>query len=304
MEQKKGLLLVLLTALVSGFSIFANSFAVKGFNPLAFTFLKNAAVAVLLFSLIMLLRQFPSLKTLPKKQWAKLALIGLVGGAIPFLLFFQALSLSTAVTAGFIHKTLFIWATLFAFLFLKEKISRSFIAAAFLLLAGNALLFGITSFGLPEVLILAATVLWAAESTLSKHALKSLPGNTVAFARMFFGSLFILAFLILTGQAAPALSLSPEQAQWVALSSIFLLAYVFTYYNGLRLLPVHKATSMLLIAQPITALLSLAFLGKPITPEQAFGFLLIVAGLFLAVGLGFFLNAARSKGFSVAAQRN
>ena len=52
MENKKGLLLVFLTAVISGFSIFINSYGVKGFDSSVFTFSKNIVVALFLFSII------------------------------------------------------------------------------------------------------------------------------------------------------------------------------------------------------------------------------------------------------------
>ncbi len=308
MSQRTGFFLVLLTAIISGVSIFANSFAVQGFNPFAFTFLKNAVVAVFLFSIILLLKDFKELKTISRKQAGQLAIIGLIGGSIPFLLFFYALKFTTAINAGFLHKTLFLWASLFALFFLKERLDKKFIFAAFLLLAGNFLLFNISYFGLPEMLILIATMFWAAENTLSKHVLKDLSGSIVAFGRMFFGSIFILAFLAFTGQSALTFVLSMQQIQWLLISSVFLLAFVFTFYSGLKHLPVHKATAVLLLAQPITVFLSFAFLGKEILPIQGFGLLLITAGVFMVFGIGFFLNSiktpAKTKGLSLASKRN
>lgn len=304
MGEKRGLMLVLLTALVSGVSIFANSFAVRGFDPFAFTFLKNAVVAVFLLSTIILIKELPALRKLTKKQVSKLAAIGLVGGSIPFLLFFYALKMATAINAGFLHKTLFIWATLFAIILLKEKVNKVFIAAAFLLLAGNFLLFNISGFGLPEILILGATMLWALENSISKNALKELSGTVVGFGRMFFGSIFILAFLSLTGSLEPVLSLSIPQIQWVLITALLLFGYVFTFYSGLKHLPVHKATAVLLLAQPITAVLSLAFLGKAISVQQGIGLTLIVAGVFLIAGFGLILSKAKQKGLSIALARD
>jgi drug/metabolite transporter (DMT)-like permease len=303
MQERKGFFLVFLTAIVSGVSIFANNFAVQGSNPFVFTFLKNAVVAVLLFSLILLLKEFSSIKSLSRKQLGQLAAIGFIGGSIPFLLFFYALKMTTAINAGFLHKTLFIWATLFAFVFLKEKVSKRFVAAAGLLLAGNSLLFGISSFGFAEALILIATFLWAAENVLAKHVLRELNGSIVAFGRMFFGSVFILAFLVFTSQIEPIFALDINQIFWVLISSAFLFAYVFTFYSGLRFLPVHKATAILLLAQPVTAFLSFAFLGTQIVVNEAFGLLLTVAGIILIAGAGFALHAIKQRGFLLAADR-
>ncbi len=304
MQERTGLFLVFLTAIVSGVSIFANNFAVQGSNPFVFTFLKNAVVAVFLFSLILLLKEFNSIKSISRKQLGQLAAIGFIGGSIPFLLFFYALKMTTAINAGFLHKTLFIWATVFAFVFLKEKVSKRFIAAAGLLLAGNFLLFGISSFGFAEALILIATFLWAAENVLAKHVLRELSGSIVAFGRMFFGSVFILAFLAFSNQLNPIFELSLNQIYWVLISSAFLFAYVFTFYSGLRFLPVHKATAILLLAQPVTAFLSFAFLGTQIAVSEAFGLLLTVAGILLIAGAGWALHTTKRRGFSLAADRD
>jgi drug/metabolite transporter (DMT)-like permease len=299
MSESRGLLLVLCTALVSGFSIFLNSFAVQGFNPFAFTFLKNAVVALFLLSLVFLLKESRELKELNPKKWGQLAALGLVGGSAPFLLYFYALKLTSAVNAGFLHKTIFIWATILAFLFLRERVSRQFIAASALLFAGNFLFFGLGSFGFPELLALIAAMLWAAENVIAKNILRELSGRTVAFGRMFFGSAFILAFLAFTNQL-PALRLSIPQIQWVMLTALLLFFYVFTYYSGLKHLPVHKATALLLLAQPITAFLSLAFLGKPVSLQQALGLSFIVFGAVLAISFAHFFSFLRKKVVLVA----
>src|SRR3989339_648720 len=139
-KQTLGLILVLSTALISGFSIFINKFAVSASNPFILTFAKSIVVSALLFAALLFFRDFGKLKLLSRIQWLKLSLVGLVGGSTAFLIYFYALKNTSAINAGFIHKTLFIFAALFAFLFLKEKISKSFLAGALLLLAGNYIL--------------------------------------------------------------------------------------------------------------------------------------------------------------------
>ena len=87
--KTNGTLLVFLTAIVSGFSIYLNKFAVSGFNPFIFTTLKNASVAFLLFAIILLFAKFKELKQLSRSDWKNLFLIGLTGGSTAFLLFFS-----------------------------------------------------------------------------------------------------------------------------------------------------------------------------------------------------------------------
>ncbi len=283
MQLNKGVFFVLLTALISGVSIYINSIAVLSFTqPILFTFLKNLIVAFFLISFILLFKNFSSIKILSKKNWMSLILIGLIGGSIPFALFFSALSLTSALNAAFIHKLLFLFVTVFAIIFLKEKFNKKVFLGAVLLVLSVILLFGlrISSFGLPDLMILAATLFWAAENTYSKKVLKTLSAETVAFGRMFFGSLFLLLFLSFTGSIFLLPALSLNDLFWVGVTSIFLFGYVFTFYNGLKLIPASLAASILLLGLPVTAVLNFFFAQKPILPLQLISYSLIFLGVF------------------------
>jgi len=283
--DKKGLIFAFFTALVSGFSIFVNKFGLKESDPFVFTGMKNIAVVVFLISAIILLGEIGELRRLSAKQWGKLTLIGLFGGSIPFLLFFKGLSMTSAATGSFIHKTMFVFVTMGAVIFLKERAEKPFIIGAVLLLAGNALLLKLSSFSLNtgDLLILIATLLWSVENIISKHALKEISSRVVAFGRMAIGFLFILLFWAFTGRIETALSLTMPQLSWILLTSAFLFLYVISWYYALQKLKASVATSILLLGSPITTLLSMAFLGADVTIGQAFGMLMIVAGIVMAV---------------------
>ena len=283
--DKKGLIFAFFTALVSGFSIFVNKFGLKESDPFVFTGMKNIAVVVFLISAIILLGEIGELRRLSIKQWGKLTLIGLFGGSIPFLLFFKGLSMTSAATGSFIHKTMFVFVTIGAVIFLKERAEKPFIIGAVLLLAGNALLLKLSSFSLNagDLLILIATLLWSVENIISKHALKEISSRVVAFGRMAIGFLFILLFWAFTGRIETALSLTMPQLSWILLTSAFLFLYIISWYYALQKLKASVATSILLLGSPITTLLSMAFLGADVTIGQAFGMLMIVAGIVMAV---------------------
>jgi len=280
--NNKGLMLVFLTAIISGFSIFINQFGVKGFDSSVFTFSKNIVAALFLFSILIFFSKFEEIKKIKYRQWKQLILIGLVGGSIPFLLFFKGLQLTSGTSSAFIHKTLFIYTSVFALTFLKEKLNKGFIIGATLLLLGNYLMLKPSfEFSFGHILVLVATIFWAAENAISKNALKELSGNTVAFGRMFFGSLFILLYLVFTGKLSLVYSMSLKQYGWIILTSIFLLGYVLTYYNGLKKIKLSVATCVLALGSPITAILNLAIKGTAITLNQSIGILLIILGAIL-----------------------
>lgn len=286
-KEKTGLTLIFTTALISGFSIFINRFGVQGINPYIFTGLKNLIVGILIFSLILLFKQRKNLKKLTPKQWAQLLLIGLVGGSIPFLLFFKGLTLTIAAKAGFIHKTLFIYVSILAIIFLKEKVSKGLIFGFITLLIGNILFLKIRPQGLGQgdLLIFIATLFWAGEIVISKNILKIIPAQLVAFGRMFFGSMFIFIFLLITGQIQLVAQLNYAQTGWILLTSVLLLGYVLTFYTGLKHVPVSLATAVLTLGAPITTLLTVIFLEKTLIWQEIFGITLMILSIYTLIKL-------------------
>jgi len=282
MNKNKGFLLILGTALISGIVVFISKMGVSVINPYIFTGLKNIIVALLVVGWLLMLKDWKVLKKLKKGQWLLLSGVGLIGGSIPFLLYFKGLSLTAPIQAAFIHKTMFIYVAILAGIFLKEKISQGFLIGGLLLLLGNILLLRIVpyQFGMGDLLILIATIFWATENVISKHLLKELPSRIVIWGRMFFGSIFIISFWLMTGQAHLAASLNVQQIGWVLITSVFLFGYMATWYTGLKYLKVSVAATILLLASPITALLSLFFLGQGLILSQILGIVLIVLAVF------------------------
>ncbi|MBW2967596.1 DMT family transporter [Candidatus Woesearchaeota archaeon] len=282
--MKRGYLFVLMTALISGASIFLNKFGVSGMNPYVFTWSKNLLVALFLLSIMLFMGEFRTFRQLTARQWGKLAAIGLLGGSVPFLLFFKGLSMAPSATASLLHKSMFIFIAVLAVLFLKESLNRFFIAAAVLLFSGNLLLLNSVSlsFGIAELLILLAVVFWAAETIISKHALQELPSRIVAFGRMFFGVLFILGFLVFTGNFGEVAALTMPQLGWIVFTAVLLLGYVTTWYAGLKIVPASSAACILLFGSAITTLLSFIHAGS-VTMAGLGGVVLITSGVLLVI---------------------
>lgn len=283
--MQKGYWLVLLTALVSGVSIFLNKFGVQGINPYVFTWGKNISVTMLLFSTILAFRQFKILKGLNPRQWIKLAVIGFFGGSVPFLLFFKGLSMAPSDIASLLHKSMFIFVTVLAIIFLKEKINRTFLISVILLFAGNLILLKIKAFNFsfPELLVLIAVLLWSIETTISKHCLKEIPSTIVAFGRMFFGSLFILMFLAATGDIIHLASLTASNIGWVLFTSLLLFLYVTTWYSGLSSIQASTATCILVLGSAITTLLNILQTGM-VDAAKITSVALILTGVLVLFG--------------------
>jgi len=295
--MRKGYFLVFLTAIISGFAIFINKFGVGVFKSSEiYTFLRVALVSLIL-GLILVISDFKKIKNLKKREWIFLALIGLFGGCIPFLLFFKGLKITSSAEGSFIHKTMFLWVAILAIFFLKEKIDQKFLFGALILLFANALLLKNFSFVFDkgDFLILIATIFWAIENILSKYLLSNsnLDGKTVAFGRMFFGAIFILIYLILTNQTSQIFVLNLKQIIWVLITGIILLFYVLTWYSGLKFIPVSKATAILLLGSPITTLLNLIS-GAKIFSQEIISAILILVGTVIIFGMKKILENLKS----------
>jgi len=141
MRYAKGFKLALITAGFSGMAVFLNSLTVKAVgDALVFTTVKNLGVAVIIGAI--LLRQKIDWRAV-KADWWPLLAIGIIGGSLPFYLFFQGLTLSSAATGALIHKTLIFWVALWAIPILKEKINTKQWLALGLIFGSNFIIGGL-----------------------------------------------------------------------------------------------------------------------------------------------------------------
>jgi drug/metabolite transporter (DMT)-like permease len=286
-----GLALVFTTAIVSGVSTFVNQYAVAGTSSDAFVTVRNLVVAGLLVPIaIAASLRGRARSPLTRGDWVRLLTIGLVGGAVPFLLFFHGLQLATlaggGTTASFLYRTLFLFATVFAWFFLKERFRWEIVLGAVLLLAGSYLLLSWTSIVWTDgsLYVLAATVLWAGEYTLSKRTLRNLPSTTVALGRMGFGALFLSVYLAVISQWMTVAGFSDAQWSWVAISALLLTAFVGTWYAGLARVELGVGTAVLVLGYSVTWLLSIAVRGGALAGDSLLGTIAILAGIAAYLG--------------------
>jgi drug/metabolite transporter (DMT)-like permease len=286
-----GVLLVLATAFISGISTFANAFAVQGTSSDAFVTVRNVVVAAAFVPIALVASRSLNAPALRGFDWARLVVIGLIGGAIPFLLFFHGLQIATAAggaaTASFGYRTLFLWATVFGVVVLHEKFRWRVALGAALLLAGSVLMLSLTApiWTDGTAYVLAATVMWAVEYTVSKHTLRDLPSATVVLGRMGFGALFLVGYLSLTVQWGTVAGFSGSQWAWVGISAALLGAFVASFYPGLKRVDLGTASSALVLGFPVTFALSVLVQGSAFTLYEAAGALAVVAGVGIVVGL-------------------
>jgi drug/metabolite transporter (DMT)-like permease len=279
-----GLALAGVTAVISGVSVFVNASAVRAFDdPVLFTTLKNGVAAVVLLSLVLTTLRGPW--SAGRRTWIGLAALGVIGGSVPFILFFTGLAEVTAPGAAVIHKTLFVWVALLAVVFLRERIGALQVAALIILLASQLLIQNPAGvgWGSGETLIAVATAFWAVEVIVAKRLLADVPAPVAAAARMGFGLVVLVGYLAVTGSLARMSAMSAEQWAWVLGTGLLLSGYVATWYAALKRAPASAVTAVLTLAAPITAALQLMSTGQLPPPLITLGYAIsLVAALTLA----------------------
>lgn len=284
--RRSGIQWAMGTAIISGVAIYLNSFGVTAWKPTGgsavYTTAKNLVAALVLLVVFWRMRPRERLSQTPPKLRHRLGLafVAVIGGALPFLLFFEGLSRATSTQAGFIHKTLVIWVAVLAVPLLKERLSWPHVAAIGLLIGGQVLaLGGVTdlSLGSGELMVLAATWLWAGEVIINKRLLEVFNPRTVGVARMAGGGVLLVLYGVFSGQPVQWGSIGISQLAWVLVTGLLLSAFVLTWLTALSRAGAVDVTAVLVGGALVTAVLS-GTLGVTAV-DSLTGLVLVAAGV-------------------------
>jgi drug/metabolite transporter (DMT)-like permease len=289
-KEALGTFLAIMTAVVSGFAIPVNKVFVSELDPVVFTAVRAILIGLIFFVLAGCRRGF-RFRGLNKVPWSWLIAVGIIGGGLGFLLYFSGLELTTSGRAAFLHKTLPIYVTVFAYIFLKERVTRKQNMALLVMLAGMVILLsgGIDPAlfwqdpALGDALVVLGTICWGIENVISKKAMiREESSLVVSFSRMFFGGAFLFGVALLVGRLDMLMNLTQQHSAGIMISSAFLFAYILFWYSAIRLINVSKAVLFLLLAPVISTWAGAVWFGEPVPPLQVLGSCMILAGAALA----------------------
>src|SRR5262245_44863632 len=288
LPERRGIVLAFSAAIVSGFSVFVNAYGVKAVpDATVYTTAKNLVAAVILGLLALAFASAPArpMPRLRRGQIAGLTAVAVIGGSIPFVLFFEGLARASSNQAQFVPQTLAIWVACLAGPLLGEKLRWLQVAAIGTLVLGQALLgggLGAFRFGGGEWLILAATLLWSVEVVVAKRLLRDVPARMVALVRMAGGVALLLGWVAVSGRWTDLAGLSGKGWLWAALTGTILAGYVGLWFAALALAPAVDVTAVLVLAAVVTGVLSVVVKGTPVTAWTGSGMLVVLTGTVLA----------------------
>lgn len=290
-KETKGTMFAIFTALISGIAIPVNKMFVIDLDPTVFTAVRGLLIGTVFLMLASFQRKGRKFK---KVSWKYLLAIGIIGGGIAFLLYFTGLKLTTAGRGAFLHKTLPIYTTILAFVFLKERVKSKQIVALMIMFIGTVAIYSAkinpsslwSNPSVGDLLVIGGTILWAVENMIArKTMIKGESNYVVSFARMFFGSVFLFGIILLLGKVDLLLSLSSQQVVNLLISTGILFGYVFCWYKSIKLINVSKASTLLLLAPVISLVIGVFVFGEPAPVLQLLGSGLILLGTYFVSGV-------------------
>lgn len=252
-----------ITALISGVAVFVNGYGVRAWGEVTdtttYTTAKNLVAALVLICITIVVSRRSSKEgwRLPtsRRGWLTLGALAVIGGSVPFALFFEGLARASSTDAAFLHKTLVIWVALLAAVFLRERLNAWHVSAIAALVIGQVLLAGgIESLvaGSGEAMILGATLLWSVEVVVAKKLLPEVSPLTLGVARMAGGSVVLIAIVAARGGFATLADLSASHLGWVLLTGVVLAGYVGSWYSALARAQAVDVTAVLVGGALIT----------------------------------------------------
>jgi len=139
---------------------------------------------------------------------------------------------------------------------------------------------------LGDLLVIAATTLWAVEIVIARKAM--IMGETnfvISFARMFFGGLILFGFVIIFGKFGLLLSLSIQQWTNIMISTGLLFGYVLFWYWSIKYINASKATAFLLLAPIISLFGGIALFSEPVSAFELLGCGIILVAAYFLIGV-------------------
>lgn len=229
--------------------------------------------------------------SLPKQVHKLLALCGLVGYSIYFLVESYGYSLLTAANGTLILAAIPLFTVIIEVVWMKQSISVNKAFGILVSMLGVALVIGKSisvSGGFNEILgslfMLGAALSWAVFSILTKGFDSKYPSVLLTAYQMLYGVVFLIPALFLEGISLSALSFGNFQTlgsiMYLALFCSALSCFLFLF--ALKGMGPSSANVYLNLMPLVGVIVAYFVLGETLSPIQYIGGAIIVTGVFLS----------------------
>jgi len=276
-----------------GLSFVATKAALRELSPITLV-TTRFALGVALLLVLLRARRVPVLP--PRELWGALALMGFVGVFVHQMLQSFALTMTGAISTGWLIGLTPLWSAMLSAWLLRERFPPAKVAGLALGFAGAALVvtrgqLGAARLALPatkgDLMILASTLNWAVYSVLGHPVLKRLGATRATAGALLFGWLMLLPLFVVRAGWREYAHLSGAGTGAVLFLGIACsgLGYLF-WYGALEKIPASAVSALLYLEPLVTLAAGVALLGEQVHLTTMVGGLLVLAGVFLVERAG------------------
>jgi len=284
LRQRDVVDLLMLAALWGGSFLFIRV-AVPSFGSFPLMLMRTAIGALVLLPFLLRGKRLAELRA----NAARIALIGLVNSALPFVLYGYAMMRLSAGYSSILNATVPFWSAIVAFAWMGERMSRLRVFGlvvgfgGVLVLVWGHLGFGDEGLGLPILAVFGATLSYGIASVATKKYLSQVDSMTGAGGSLVFAA---AALLPVAAWAWP--QQSPGALAWLSavLLGVFCTGFAYVVFFRLieRIGSVGAVTVTFLV--PAFAMLwGALLLGETVTARMIAGTAIILVGTSLTTGL-------------------
>jgi len=219
-----------------------------------------------------------------------LLLVGLTFSIVPILNYI-GFKIAGAINSSLIFKSEIIFALIFGFLILKEKISLLQILFCFLLFFGVIISVTQASFNLLElnigvIILLISVVIFTLVHTLTKSSFdrnELFPTQVVFIRNIFSGILLFSTYFLFFPLENILIIIDPQNFIYFLLMGVDYGVSLFLWYKSLTYLEIGKASIILSLTPIVSAFFSFIILGDKFTIFHLIGTFIIIFSITIIV---------------------
>ena len=294
-------LAALIAVVFWGISFVATKAVLREIAPVTLIFTRFAIGAAVL---LLIVRELP-----PRKAWPSLALMGFIGVFVHQMLQAFALTMTTAMSTGWLIGVTPIWSAVLAAIVLRERFGfwkvigllGGFAGALLVVTRGD---FSPRVFGRPstlgDLLILISTVNWAIYTVIGHRTIRQLGPRRATSGAMLFGAAMLAPFFIAQRgwRQIPNLSTTGWGALLFLAIGCSALGYLF-WYGALERIEASRVASLLYAEPLVTFAAAVLLLGERISAVTVAGGALVLASVVLTQYAPGTESVARLRGHAV-----
>jgi drug/metabolite transporter (DMT)-like permease len=288
MKSRDAVDLVLLAA-IWGSSFLFMRIAAPAFGAVALVEVRMLVGGLFLLPLLALRGDLGALR----RHGRRIAVIGVVNSAVPFVLVTYAMLTLTAAFASVLNATVPMWTALIAAVFLREQVRATqwlglaVGAVGVVVLVGNRIEIDPSGALWGDTLAIFAALLgmffYALSAHVARHTLADVPSFATATGSQLVAAVLLAPAALVTWPAE-----TPAAAVWgaaVVLGVLCTATGYLLYFRLIRNVGAMRAANVTYLIPLFATLWGTVFLGEPLTPRLVVGGAIVLVGTALALGV-------------------